>query len=81
MILTIPLLDGNTEKININFNKEEKDLKIQFEKLKNKCLKIAKPTKTNNLMTNNNINKLSMQTQPSNQNIFEQTKEVLELNH
>ena len=81
MILTIPLMDGNTEKININFNKEEKDLKNQFEKLKNKCIKITKLIKANNLMMNNNINNLSMQIQPSNQNILEQIKEVLDLNH
>lgn len=68
LILKIPLLNEKYENIKIEFKKEKKDINKQFEKLKNKFLKIKKiafsdePQSQNWQNNQNNNNQMNIQT-------------------
>jgi len=68
LILKIPLLNEKYENIKIEFKKEKKDINKQFEKLKNKFLKIKKiafsdELGSQNIQNNqNNNNQMNIQT-------------------
>lgn len=78
LILKIPLLNEKYEKIKIEFKKENRDLKQQFEKMKEKFLKIKKIAFSNEtpiITMNNNFNNMSnMQMMNFNSNNQRQTK-------
>ena len=92
LILTIPLLNEKYETIKIEFKKEIKDIKKQYEKLKKKFLKIQNIAfqKENRMDINNNFrsnfgifndnNPYQDQYQPNPQIILNKIKEEFQSN-